>query len=54
MAVLPAELPIDSDPLAHRNLSCDIDITIAPLRVRYGFLPCLFEQDMNALPRDLL
>ena len=54
MAVLPAELPIDSDPLAHRNLSCDIDITIAPLRVSYGFLSCLLEQDMYALPRDLL
>jgi hypothetical protein len=54
MAVLAAELAIDSDPLAHRDLSCNSDITIAPLRVRYGFLSCLFEQDMNALSRDLL
>ena len=48
-----AELPIDSDPLAHRNLSCDFDITVAPFRVHHRFLSCLFEQDMNALPRDL-
>jgi hypothetical protein len=54
VAVLPTERPVDSDPLAHCNLSCDIDITIAPLRVSYGFLSCLLEQDMYALPRDLL
>src|SRR4030042_6972059 len=53
MAVLPSELPIDSDPLAHRNLSCDIDITVAPFGMRHRFLSCLIEQDMNALPRDL-
>jgi hypothetical protein len=33
MAVLPTELPINSNPLAHRNFSRDIDIAIAPFRV---------------------
>jgi len=53
MAVLAAELPIDPDPLAHSNLSCDIYVTIAPFRMCTKFLPCLFKQDLNALPGDL-
>jgi hypothetical protein len=52
MAVLAAELPIDPDPLAHSNLSCDIHVTIATFRMCTKFLPCLFEQDLNALPCD--
>jgi len=53
MAELAAELPIDPDPLAHSNLSCDIHVTIAPFRMCTKFLPCLFEQDLNTLPGDL-
>ncbi len=53
MAELAAELPIDPDPLAHSNLSCNIHVAIAPFRMCTKFLPCLFEQDFNTLPGDL-
>ena len=52
MAVLATELPIDPDSLAHSNLSCNIDVTIATFRMCTKFMPCLFEQDLNALPGD--
>ena len=51
-AVLATELPIDPDSLAHSNLSCNIDVTIATFRMCTKFMPCLFEQDLNALPGD--
>jgi len=53
MAVLVTERPIDADTLAHSNLSCYFDITIAPFGIRTKLLPCLFKQDLNTLPGDL-
>jgi hypothetical protein len=52
MTVLTAKLPIDTDPLAHCNPSCDIDITVAPFRMCTKFLLRLFKQDLNTLPGD--
>jgi hypothetical protein len=53
MTVLATEIPVNSDPLAHRNPSCDIDITVAPFWMCTKFLLCLFKQDLNTLPGDL-
>lgn len=53
MAELPTEPRINTYPLAHGNLSCDIDITIAPFRMCAVFQFCLFEQNLNTLPRNL-
>jgi hypothetical protein len=48
-----AEFPVDTDPLAHRDPACQIDITVAPFRVCTERTPCLFEQDRNTFPGNL-
>jgi hypothetical protein len=53
MAELPTVIRIHTDPLAHGNLTCDSYITIAPFRMCTIYQSCLFEQDLNSLPRDL-
>ncbi len=53
MTVLATEIPINSDPLAHRNPSCNIDIMVASFGICTKFLVRLFKQNLDSLPGDL-
>ena len=54
MAILAAQFPRDPDPLAHGNFARDGYITIAQTRKLCKSEPCLFKQDFNTLPCNLL
>jgi hypothetical protein len=53
MTVLTTELPVDPDPLAHRNPACNIDITVTPFWMYGKRQQRLLKQDLNTLPRNL-
>jgi hypothetical protein len=46
-------LPIDPDPLTHRDPACKIDITVTPFRMFTECTLCLPEQDLNTFPGNL-
>jgi hypothetical protein len=49
MAEPPAELPVDPDPLAHRNLPREFHVTVAPFRIRRKGDLCLVEEHLDTL-----
>jgi hypothetical protein len=53
MAVLTTELPVNPDPLAHRNPACNINITVTSFRVCGKSQTGLLKQDRNTLRSDL-
>ena len=50
VAVLATELPVDPDPLAHRNPACNTNITVTPFRMCGKCQQRLSKQDLNTLP----
>jgi hypothetical protein len=54
MAVLAAQFLRDPDPLAHGNPAREDYITITQIRKLCKCEPCLFKQDFNTLPCNLL
>lgn len=53
MAVLTTELPVDPDPLAHRNPASKINITVTSFRVGGKNQTGLLKQGCNTLTGDL-
>jgi hypothetical protein len=49
---LPAEFPVDPDPLAHGNLPCEFHVPVAPFRVIDKRKVRLPEEDPDALAGD--
>jgi len=54
MAVFPAQFLRNPDPLAHGNPARELHITVTEIRKFGKSEPCLFEQDFNTLPCNLL
>ena len=54
MTVLAAQFLRDPDPLAHRDPAREGHVTVAQVRKLCKCEPCLFEQNFNTLPCNLL
>ena len=53
MAELAAELPVNPDPLSHRDFPCQIDIAVTPFRMGTERFLRLPEQDLDTFPGNL-
>jgi len=49
MTILTTELPVDPDPLTHRNPAGNIDITVTPFGIQGKRQQRLLKQDPNTL-----
>lgn len=52
VAVLTAVLPVYPHPLAHRDLSGKVNVTVAQFRIFIKNFPCLFKQDSDTFLRN--